>query len=327
MLFGQRNRGVRHVLLPVVLLILALGGVVACGQSATSSSPTPTSVPSTAATSQPSSAAITITGVDFSYTLPQTVPAGLVDITFVNSGTQLHQAQLVQLNSGVTYDQFHSALLQKGLLVMRTLGTVMGGPNITAPGQSSEVILNLPAGQYVALSPIPAKDGVRQYLKGMITSFTVTAPTGADQPLAPLATGQVVLKSFSIGLPTTISASSITSQIRPGKHPPADYQLSTIAAGSITWQVLNAGQEPYELNIVKLAPGKTTQDVSAFYTYPSGPPPFVDVGGMAAISPGFSGWVKLDLAAGNYVALSQVLDKATGKPDFLLGMIVSFTVQ
>jgi hypothetical protein len=327
MLFGQRNRGVRHVLLPVVLLILALGGVVACGQSATGSSPTPTPAPSAAATSQLSIAAITITAVDFSYSLPQRVLAGLVDITFVNSGTQLHQAQLVQLNSGVTYDQFQSALLQKGLLVMRTLGTLRGGPNITAPGQSSEVVLNLPAGQYVALSPIPAKDGVRQYLKGMITSFTATASTSAGQPSAPPATGQVVLKSFSIGLPATIAAASITSQVRPGKHPPADYQTATIAAGSITWQVVNVGQEPYELNIVKLAPGKTTQDVSAFYTHPSGPPPFVNIGGIAAISPGFSGWVKLELAAGNYVALSQVLDKATGKPDFLLGMIASFTVQ
>ena len=301
MMSVHRKRGMRYVFLSVLLLIVSLGGVVACGQQTTAGSPTSTS--RTAATSQPSIAAVTITGRDFSYDLPQTVPSGLVDITFVNNGTQIHQAQLVLLNSGVTYDQFHSALFQKGLLVMRSLGKLMGGPNITAPGRSSEVILNLPAGQYVAMCPIPAKDGVRQYLKGMISSFTVTAPAGAGQPSAPTTTGQVVLKSFRIGLP------------------------ATIAAGSITWQVMNTGQEPYELNIVKLAPGKTAQDVSAFYIHPSGPPPFVDIGGMAAISPGLSGWAKLNLAAGNYVALSQVLDKATGKPDFTLGMITSFTVQ
>ena len=79
--------------------------------------------------------------------------------------------------------------------------------------------------------------------------------------------------------------------------------------------------------MLNLAPGKTAQDVKAFLTHPSGPPPFVDIDGMAAISPGFSGWVKLNLAAGNSVALSQVLDKVTGKPDFLLGMISSFTVE
>ncbi|HLX58262.1 MAG TPA: hypothetical protein VKR83_14680 [Ktedonobacteraceae bacterium] len=302
MLYVVRKRGARYVLLPMAVLILSVG-VVACGQTTTGSSPGPTTAPTTAATSQPSIAAITITAVDFSYTLPQTVPAGLVDITFVNSGTQLHQAQLVQLNSGVTYDQFHSALLQKGLLVMRTLGKLMGGPNITAPGKSSEVMLNLPAGQYVAMCPIPAKDGVRQYLKGMITSFTVSAPANNAQPAAPTATGQVTLKSFSIGLPTTVSV------------------------GAVTWQVMNTGQEPYEFNVVKLAPGKTAQDVSVFLLHPSGPPPFINIGGMAAISPGLSGWVKFNLTAGTYVALSQVLDKATGKPDFTLGMLTSFTVQ
>ena len=303
MLFVRRNRVVWHVLLPVVLLILSLGAVVACGQATSGSSTTPTTAPTTAATSQPSIAAVTITAVELSYTIPQTVPAGLVDITFTNNGTQSHVAQLVQLNSGVTYDQFHSALLQKGLLVMRTLGTIMGGPNVTPPGQSSEVILNLPAGQYVALDPSPGKDGVRLYAKGMITSFMVTASASSAQPAAPTANGQVTLKSFSIGVPSTVSA------------------------GAVTWQVMNTGQEPYEFDVVKLAPGKTAQDVKAFLAHPSGQPPYVDIGGMCSISPGLSGWVKFNLTAGNYVALSHVFDKATGKPQFLLGMITSFTVQ
>src|SRR5579864_947281 len=137
MLFVGRKRVVRYVVLPALLLMLSLGAVVACGQTTGGSSTTPTTAPTTAATSQPSIARITITAVELSYTIPQPVPAGLVDITFVNNGTQSHLAQLVQLNSGVTYDQFHSALLQKGLLVMRTLGTIMGGLNGTPPGQSS----------------------------------------------------------------------------------------------------------------------------------------------------------------------------------------------
>ena len=79
--------------------------------------------------------------------------------------------------------------------------------------------------------------------------------------------------------------------------------------------------------MLKLAPGKTAQDVKAFLTHPSDPLPFVDIDGIAVISPGFSGWVKLNVAAGNSVARSQVLAKVTGKPDFLLGMISSFTVE
>lgn len=47
---------------------------------------------------------------------------------------------------------------------------------------------------------------------------------------------------------------------------------------------------------------------------------------MASISPGLTGWVNVNLVAGNYVALSLVIDKATGKADYQLGMITSFTV-
>lgn len=89
----------------------------------------------------------------------------------------------------------------------------------------------------------------------------------------------------------------------------------------------NQGDEPYEFNLVKLAPGKTEQDVVTFYTAPAGLPPFVNLGGMASLSPGSTGWVKVNLVAGNYAALSLVIDKATSKPDFLLGMITTFTVQ
>ena len=298
----HRNRGARSVLFTIVMLMLSLGGLVACGQTTAGSSSSPTTAPSTAATSQPT--AMTITAMEYSFALPQTVPAGLIDITLVNNGTQPHVAQLVLLKSGVTLDQFQRALLQKGLLVMRTLGIILGGPNVAAPGQRSEVILNLPGGQYAVVSPALGKDGKRDYQKGIIASFTVTGSAPTGQAATPTASAQITMQSFSYrGIP------------------------ASVAAGAVTWQVTNAGTEPYEFDVLKLAPGKTAQDVIAFLTHPSGPPPFVDIGGMASISPGISGWVKFNLTAGTYVALSHVFDKATGKPEFLLGMITTFTVQ
>jgi hypothetical protein len=195
-------------------------------------------------------------------------------------------------------------LLQNGLLVMRTLGKIMGGPNVAAPGNSSEVILNLPAGQYATYSAVPGKDGKRDFQKGMLSSFAVTGSATTTQSVTPTATAQITMKSFSYsGIP------------------------AKVAAGAVTWQVTNAGTEPYEFYVVKLAPGKTARDIIAFYAHPSGPPPFVSIGGMSSISPGLSGWVKFNLATGNYVAFSQVFDKATGKSQFLLGMLTPFTVQ
>lgn len=306
MLDAQRKQEVRHVLLLTVLLIVSLVALAACGQSATGSSATSTSTAASTTTTAPASqpTAITVTAAEYSFDLPQTVPAGLVDMTLMNNGKLPHGAGLVLLNSDVTFDQFHSALLQKGLLVMRILGKIMGGPNVAAPGESSEVILNLPAGQYVTLSAVLGKDGKRDFQKGMVSSFAVTGSATTDQAATPTATAQITMKSFGYsGIP------------------------ANVAAGEVTWQVTNAGTEPYEFYVVKLAPGKTAQDIIAFYAHPSGPPPFVSIGGMSSISPGLSGWVKFDLATGNYVAFSQVLDKTTGKSQFLLGMLTSFTVQ
>lgn len=225
-------------------------------------------------------------------------------MTLVNNGTLPHAAGLILLNSGVTFDQFQSALLNKGLLVMRTLGKIMGGANVAAPGKSSEVILNLPTGQYIVMSAVLGKDGKRDFQKGMITSLAVTGSATTGQSATPIASAQITMRSFSYsGIP------------------------ANVAAGAVIWQVTNVGTEPYEFYVVKLAPGKTAQDIIAFYAHPSGPPPFISVGGMSSISPGLSGWVKFNLATGNYVAFSRVFDKVTGKSQFLLGMLTSFTVQ
>ncbi len=306
MVFVRKYRVVPHVLLPVFFLILSLVALAACGQSANSSAPTSTptkvSTATTAPTGQPPT--ITVKATEYSFTLPQTVPAGLVDITLVNNGTLPHGMGLALLNSGVTFDQFQSALLNKGLLVMRTLSTIMGGPNVAAPGKSSEVILTLSNGQYAVVSAVLGKDGKRDFQKGMIASFAVTGAAPTGQYATPTATAQITMQSFRYsGIP------------------------ANVATGAVIWQVTNAGTEPYEFYVVKLAPGKTAQALIAFYAHPSGPPPFASIGGMSSISPEFSGWMKFNLTTGTYVAFSQVFDKATGKPQFLLGMLTSFTVQ
>ena len=60
---------------------------------------------------------------------------------------------------------------------------------------------------------------------------------------------------------------------------------------------------------------------------PAGPPPFVAVGGMQGLSNGASGYLNLDFAAGNYVAICNIPDPATGKPHSALGMVHPFTVK
>lgn len=290
-----------HVLLPVLVLLCALATVVACAQNSASTGNSPS--PSTPI-GQRAIATITIKAMDFAYTQPETVPAGLIDITFVNNGTQPHQAQLARLNDGVTFAQFQAALTQRGPGAALALATLYGGPNAILPGSRQEVILNLSAGQYASICFVAGRDNVPHYMKGMLQSFVVTGPSNTGQ-VPPQANGEVLLKDFRYVLPATLSA------------------------GPLTLKVTNEGHQPHELTLVQLAPGKSLQDVLAFLrtSTPAGLPPFAYAGGITGLAPGSSAWLKLDLQAGNYAALCFIPDPATGKPHVMLGMITALTVQ
>ena len=85
-------------LMQVLVLLLLIGMLAACGTSSQGNpSPTPTS--------RPSIPSVTITAKDFSFDIPATLNAGLVDITMTNAGTNPHQANLARLNQGVTQGQ------------------------------------------------------------------------------------------------------------------------------------------------------------------------------------------------------------------------------
>src|SRR6185437_16663883 len=99
----------------------------------------------------------------------------------------------------------------------------------------------------------------------------------AGQQDAPASDATVILKDFNIGIP------------------------SNLKAGTYTWEVTNNGPQTHEMDLLKLAPGKSLKDATAFFDKPSGPPPFSDAGGMGALAPHNSGWVKVTLQKGDYV--------------------------
>lgn len=287
-----------RMLFPVLVLLCALGTVVACAQSSGSNANISTP------TSQQALPTITIKAMDFAYNQPETVPAGLVDITFVNNGSEPHMAQIARMNDGVTFAQFQDALKQRGPGAALALATLYGGPNAILPGSRQEVILNLSEGQYASICFVAGRDNVPHYMKGMIQSFVVTGPSNTSQ-VPPQANGEVLLKDFSYVLPSTLSA------------------------GSLTLKVTNEGHQPHEMTLIKLAPGKSLQDVLAFLrtSTPAGLPPFAYAGGITGLAPGSSAWLKLDLQPGNYAALCFIPDPTTGQPHVMLGMITALTVQ
>lgn len=272
------------------MLLIVASLLAACGGSTSTSSPAAT-VPQ-----------VTITAKDFSFAMPDTLQTRLVDITLTNQGTQPHNAQLERLNDGVTQAQVLAAF-KKGPEALLPLLSSYGGAHIVDPGQSQEVILNIAQGQYIMLCFASGPDNIPHFIKGMYKFFTVNGPSNANQVSQPQVNGQVMLRDFSIVLP------------------------ASIPAGPMMLQVTNQGSQPHEMGLLKLSAGKDVPDVLAFLGKPAGPPPFTDAGGMGALAPGLSAWVKLNLVPGKYVALCFVPDPTTGKPHFALGMITTFTVH
>lgn len=283
-----------RVLLQVSALLAIAAVCAACGSSA------PLSV-SQATQSRQSS--VTITARDNSFEMPATFPGGTVEVTLNNLGRLPHGAQLARIHNNVSQNQVLTAL-KKGEQALFPLVSFEGGPGPVFPGHSQVVRLNLPSGNYLALSFVRDSDNIAQAAKGMYRAFTVSgSPTPTPAPGSPRTNGQVALIDSAIRLP------------------------STIRSGPIVLGVRNHGKQPHEMVLLSLKPGKTEHDATAFLQNPRGTAPFTYMGGIAALSPGGMGWVNLNLAPGSYVALCTLPDARSGKPLYSMGMATPFTVR
>src|SRR5215469_7462809 len=281
----------------IALTLLILTGMLAgCAGNTT-----PTSLTQPTSTSRSAFPVIPITAVDYGYIMPSTldVRAGLVDIAMVDNGTQPHQTQLARLKPGVTAQQVIDEFITKrNQAAAFSLLTLLGGPDIVSPGYGQETILNLPAGQYVLLCLVVGQDGIPHINKGMIHFFTVEPSSTQEQEQPPQSDGAVIMRESGYVLPRVMTR-----------------------ARALTLYVTNQGSQAHEFNIVKLAAGKGIQDIFSFFQAPSGPPPFEEEGGMAALVAGGSGWIKTHLEPGTYAAFSFIPDQRTGKPQLTQRMI------
>lgn len=246
----------------------------------------------------------------YKFVLPEkTAPSGYVTIKLVNNDkTMSHQAQLVKLRDGVSFEQFKSDLTGKvGEAAMMMDGTPAGGPNAIGPGKSDTAIANLvPGATYAVVCNIPAPDGKSHSDHGMITSFSVSKQPGVNK--TPTSASTIKLIDFAFEVPANVDWSK-----------PID--------------MVNNGKQAHEMAILAAAPGKTLADVQKALkappgTAPAGPPPYDVVGGIAAIAPGQSQVFQPKLAPGKYLLVCFIADSAPPHlPHFMKGMITEIDVK
>ena len=253
-------------------------------------------------------ATLAVTGRDFSFELPASVPAGVTAITLTNAGAEEHQAQLVKINAGKTMADLLAALQSPDESAALGLVTLSGGPNGVAPGASGTSTVALQPGAYAFLCFISGADGAPHLAKGMVAPLEVTGTATTTE--LPAGDASLTLKDFS-------------------------FDLNSLTAGKHTINVKNDGPQPHEATIIKLNDGVTVDTILGMATAPApsgsaapaGPPPWTDVGGLTGIAAGTTANLDVDLPAGNYAWICFVPDPATGKPHFQLGMVGPLTIQ
>jgi len=240
---------------------------------------------------------VDIVGTDYTFTAPDTLPAGPVVIRFKSEGQELHHVTLVRLNEGKTLDDLVSAVAGGQM----PPGIFIGGPNASAPGGVSEATVSLAPGNYAMLCFIPSPDGTLHLAKGMMKSVTVAGPpVMADMPQ-----GDVTLRLrdyvFELSSPLTAGHHVIQVEVAPG--------------------------QPHEVLLVRLEPGKTALEMAEWAEKPVGPPPGIPMGGVTALGAGEINLLPVDLRPGNYAFICFLPDAGDGKPHFLHGMVKEFTIS
>ena len=131
---------------------------------------------------------------------------------------------------------------------------------------------------------------------------------------------------------TQLPTSTPVPQINQVSIEAFDYGFTspdTIPAGMTTFTGVNAGQDLHHQQLISLAEGMSVEDLLTALAEgePEGPPPpgVEPAGGVAALGPGVSGSVTMNLAPGNYVMVCFIADQ-NGVPHLALGMVSPLTV-
>jgi hypothetical protein len=245
---------------------------------------------------------VTFTARDNSFSGPDSIPAGWIQLRLVNEGPDFYHIQLVKLTEGKTVDDLVTALQANP--VRPAWAELYGGPNPAVPGQSSEAFVKLDPGNYALIDTVPDKTGTPHVYYGMARALTVTAAEGTAgiEPRA-----DVTLDMFDFA-----------------------YQLAQpLTAGEQTIRVNNKGGQPHEVFLARLASGKTVEDLLASLA-PDAPADAIDwqaLGGISAIRAGTHAYFSADLEPGRYALVCFAPDRGSGAPHFMMGMTQEFTVE
>lgn len=241
---------------------------------------------------------VNVVAKEFSYEMPDSIPAGPTLFHLTNAGNQLHHVTLIKLEDGKTFKDFMA--LPPGPFPAWVV--FVGGPNTPLPmGGVSEDAVDLTAGNYAVVCVIPDTDGAPHMVKGMAKALTVTPTSGKGS--MPDADITLTLSDYNF---------KFSKPLTPGKH---------------KVKLINLAKQPHEAVIFKMNSGKTGEDMASWVeTGMKGPPPGAPVTGISPMSPGVENVLNVDVSNGTYALLCFMPDAKDGKMHVAHGMIYNFKI-
>ena len=258
---------------------------------------------------------VTVTGHDYAFIAPDTIPSGATTFRFIDRGKFAHHLVVFRLEAGVSLSDFLRSMGDGGKSPagIASLGGLQSdkiyrgaAANTPSARRARELTIDLKPGRYV-LACLHSEDSVTHLQKGMMRSLTVIpAKRAAARP------------KFD----ATITMSDY------------DYAVSgNFSSGRRTIRLANAGPQEHHVFIQTMRAGKSLADIKAHRIARAKErqaalpdslstliPPMMPLTAVTRMSPGEEVFLTLDLVAGDYRLFCLVPDAGDGKPHTEHGM-------
>jgi hypothetical protein len=239
--------------------------------------------------------------------------SGWTEVRFHNDGGEAHQVMFARLKDGVDLGALAAAGAgdSSGAAAIEFVDMI-GGVSYIGPRQDISAMVRLPAGTVMAMCYVPDRHGVAHALMGMSTILTVTDAPGDTDRVRPGTAGRPVEGTITLShrgyeMPRSLSA---------GWYHVTNTDLGAPGTGLHELAIMRLGHALDPAGIRRLL-----GDLAANAT------PKVALsalGGLGAISPGFDGYLYLDLPRGNYLAVDFMPDARNPRPHLLDGYATTF---
>jgi hypothetical protein len=292
--------------LPTLMAAVALCIVpAACGSDDDSSdSGSTTESSETAAitfeTTEPAKGKVAIAG-------PDTVEAGVVEITLENGTKNPHDAQILRVEGDRSADEVisNSVDSEEGAPIPDWL-TDGGGLGRVAPGKSATATQVLTPGTYYLLDSESAQGSETvNARRGGVAKFEVTGEEVADATL-PATDATITAKDFS-------------------------FETAGIVPGSNRLTFENTGEQLHHVIALPIIEGSTIADVEEFASgeQTNGPPPvdFESAQNTAVIDGGQAQVIDMEFDKGKYALVCFITNRDGGPAHAVMGMVDELDVK